>query len=136
LHAILAERQRRQRKEKTMKELSGTARNYYLAENDNGFVPMVELVLILSEPQWHFGAGDLVRERIPETFRVAMTRGSVKELMRNLLEVDEELVLLDKKAAAANRKGIGQNSTQQAPARNGGQEDEQKPATSCDPEAQ
>jgi hypothetical protein len=33
-------------------------------------------------------------------------------------------------------QGIGQNSMQQAPARNGGQEDEQKPATSCDPEAQ
>lgn len=88
-----------------MKELSGTARNYYLSESDKGFVPMVELVIITSEPQWHFGAGDLVRERVPETFRLAMVRGSVKELMRNLMEVDEELALLEKKAAAANHKG-------------------------------
>lgn len=80
-----------------MKELSGMARNYYLAEGDKGFVPMVELVLVTSEPQWHFGAGDLVREREPETYRVGMTRRALKELIKNILEIDQELEAMEKR---------------------------------------
>jgi len=84
-----------------MKELSGTARNFALAKQENNFRPFVEIVLMVSEPHYSFSVGEMVRERVPETIRFSTDRKGVKKLLETLKECDDEFELLEKEAMAA-----------------------------------
>jgi hypothetical protein len=75
-----------------MKELSGTSRNYYLVETDDeGWKPHVELILIVSEPSYRLGPGELIRERISDHYRLSTNRKGVLGLIKTLMEVDKDL---------------------------------------------
>ena len=93
-----------------MKELSGTARNYCLAETSEGFIPQVEFIMVITEPQYRFTTGELIRERVPETWRLSMSRRSISQLILTLNEIDDELKLLEKQAAAATLCGEAKKS--------------------------
>ena len=88
-----------------MKELSGTARNYAMViDADNGKKELtVELILVLSEPQYRLAADGLVRERISESVRVSMCRKSLKSLLATIIEIDEEMEHVDKYIAPAKK---------------------------------
>lgn len=88
-----------------MKELSGTARNYCLAETSEGFLPQVEFIMVVTEPQYRLTAGETVRERMCETWRLSMSRRTISTLMTILEEIDGEMKLMEKKAAAATLCG-------------------------------
>jgi hypothetical protein len=88
-----------------MKELSGTARNYALVKTDDAFSPVVELIFIVSEPQYRFSVGEMVRERTPETIRISTNHGGVKRLIELLMECDKDFDELERQAAAAELCG-------------------------------
>jgi ribosomal protein S3AE len=86
-----------------MKELSGTARNYCLAETQDGYIPQVEFIMVVTEPQYHFVTSEMIRERVPETWRLSMSKKSLAELMRTLAEIADEMAALEIDAAAATK---------------------------------
>lgn len=91
-----------------MKELSGTARNYYCTVDDNGALkPQVELVIIVSEPQWRIAADDIIRERISETLRLSTNQKGVKLLLQALMEADKELEKLEQRLGLAKKEADG-----------------------------
>lgn len=82
-----------------MKELTGTARNYYfLNDDDDKLTAQCEIILIVSEPQYRLGAGELIRERVSETMRVGINRKGVKLLIATLTEIDKDLEEMEKKS--------------------------------------
>lgn len=86
-----------------MKELSGTARNYYWIEADKDKLkPQVELILVLSEPEYRLGPDELIRERICETLRASMSRRGVALLLKTLLEIEQELETMEKLTASVS----------------------------------
>ena len=76
-----------------MKELSGTACNYYYTDkNEKGKQePIVEMILILSEKQYNLEPDELTRKRVAETIRFITPQGGVKKLLSHLLEIDKQL---------------------------------------------
>ena len=81
-----------------MKELSGTASNYYAIENDKGnFKAQAELIVVVSEPDWKVVINGLIRERISEHYRITMSQSGVKLLIKTLMEIEKELEVLNKK---------------------------------------
>jgi len=88
-----------------MKELSGTARNFAIVKDEGEYHATVELILIVSEPQYRFTVGEMVRERVPETIRITTNHGGVKRLIERLQEIDEEFTVVESEAAAAELCG-------------------------------
>jgi hypothetical protein len=88
-----------------MKELSGTARNFAIVKDEGEYHATVELILVVSEPQYRFTVGEMVRERIPETIRFTTNHGGVKRLIERLKEIDEEFDTVEREAAAAEMYG-------------------------------
>ena len=88
-----------------MKELSGTARNFAIVKDEGEYHATVELILIVSEPQYRFSVGEMVRERMPETIRITTNHGGVKRLIERLKEIDEEFDTVEREAAAAEMYG-------------------------------
>ena len=79
-----------------MKELSGTARNYYYTVDDDGDLKLqIELVVIVSEPQWRIGANGMIRERVSETLRISTNQKGIKLLLKDLMEADNNLEKLE-----------------------------------------
>jgi hypothetical protein len=75
-----------------MKELSGTARNYYFVETDkDSWKPQVELIVIVSEPTYRLGQAELIRERISEHYRISMNRKGIALLIKELMDIDKDL---------------------------------------------
>jgi hypothetical protein len=93
-----------------MKELSGTASNRCLVEGNKAFIPMVELIFVVTEPQFRFEAGEMVRDRKPETIRIHTNRSGTKALIKLLMECDKAFDLLDQQAAAAELTGEAKSS--------------------------
>jgi hypothetical protein len=72
-----------------MKEISATSRNLSLVYQDGPamFTPMVEAILVLSEPQYSVDlGGQLVRTRQVETVRFATSPEGLRDLARTFLE--------------------------------------------------
>ena len=91
-----------------MKELSGTARNCYCTVDDDGALkPQVELVIIVSEPQWRIGADDMIRERVSETVRLSTNQKGVKLLLKALMEADKELEKLEQRLSSVKKEADG-----------------------------
>ena len=86
-----------------MKELSGTASNYCLAKTQDGYIPQVEFIMVVTEPQYRFVTSEMIRERVPETWRLSMSRKSLAELVRTLAEIADEMAALEIDAAAATK---------------------------------
>ena len=74
-----------------MKELSGTARNYYLSETDSEWKPQVEIIIVVSEPSYRIGASEIVKERLSEHYRISTNRRGVAMLMKELMDIDKDL---------------------------------------------
>ncbi len=86
-----------------MKELSGTARNYYWTEGaDDKLKPQVELIVVVSEPQFRLGPDEMIRERVCESYRIGMGSRGVKMLMKELLEIEQELETMEKLTASVS----------------------------------
>lgn len=90
-----------------MKVLSGTARNYYCTADDGELKPQVELVLIVSEPQWRVGVDGIIRERASETLRLSTNQKGVKLLLKALTEADEELEKLEQQVKPVKKEADG-----------------------------
>ncbi len=74
-----------------MQELMGTARNLSLAMSDDGPRPMVEVILITSEPMFSIdGGGDMVRSRVPSAIRFLSPPDGLRKLSERLLEYADE----------------------------------------------
>lgn len=87
-----------------MKELKGSARNFSLVYADGDkYIPAVEIVLVLTEPQYTFSEGKMLQERVPETMRFSTSQEGVKNLIKVLMECDEELERLNKLAGVINQ---------------------------------
>ena len=85
-----------------MKELSGTARNYVLVKDDDGmFHPSIELVFVVSELNYRFSVGEMVKDRIPETIRISTNKNGIKKIIEQLKEAEKEFDVLEVEAAAA-----------------------------------
>ena len=81
-----------------MKELAGTAQNYHYLENDkHQLLPMAELVIVLSEPQYHLTADELVRERDSSSIRIGMNLKAVLTILATLLEIKQELEKMEER---------------------------------------
>lgn len=83
---------------KIMKELIGNASNvYYVTKDGENFTPQVEIILIVSEPQFRIGGGgQFIRERITETFRFTTSCEQLKNLSVNFAELADEMDLQGK----------------------------------------
>ena len=80
-----------------MKELTATARNvYYAPDSENGILrPMVELILVTSEPtysaQLEDGEIKLTQSRENETLRVACSVSGLNLLLKSVMEILSEV---------------------------------------------
>jgi hypothetical protein len=80
-----------------MKELASIARNFGLTESDDGLIPMVELVLTVSEPKYEpDDSGRMMRRRRYETLRIGMQRRSLRFLMDDLADIDTRMEEMEK----------------------------------------
>ena len=85
-----------------MKELSGTTRNFVLVKDEDGnFHPSIELIFVVSEPNYHFSVGEMVKDRIPETIRISTNKNGIKKIIEQLKEAEKEFDVLEVEAAAA-----------------------------------
>ena len=58
-----------------MKELCGTARNYMLTCTGNGYMPRVELILVITEPEYLYEDPDKMKlQHVLSTLRLGMSR--------------------------------------------------------------
>lgn len=72
-----------------MKEVICTARNITIAvsEGDNpGITPMVEAIIVVTEPQYRIKKGEIVRMRQPETLRFAASPDSLRTIAKSFME--------------------------------------------------
>lgn len=73
-----------------MRELIGMARNIALSCLDDGddktLVPMIEMVLITSEPQFEVDVSGLVKRRTTQTIRLAASPKCARWLAESLVE--------------------------------------------------
>jgi hypothetical protein len=87
-----------------MKEIFGTARNFYNSDCQNGTMPVVEWILVLSEPEYRVENDKVVKVRVPNTVRIAMHRDTVRALLKELVEIDGELEAREAKLPTVDNK--------------------------------
>jgi hypothetical protein len=73
-----------------VKELSGTTFNLVLVKDEDKIVPMVELIIVLSEIQYGLaGEKTVEKKRVPETVRMFTKLSGVKHFITFLHEVEK-----------------------------------------------
>jgi hypothetical protein len=87
-----------------MKELGGTARNIMLSKIDDSFVPVVEIVLVLTEPKYSIvyekdKPPEMIQKREAETIRFSLKKDSLEQLVAELIVCKTELEALTKQTA-------------------------------------
>ena len=86
-----------------MKELMATSGNIIGVEAKKGFLPALELILIVSEPTFRMDAGGgMIKERFTETMRVIVTADVLPKVIERLEEWQADL---EKKAAECDLAG-------------------------------
>ncbi len=74
-----------------MQELMDTARNLSLAISADGPRPMVEVILMTSEPMFSIdGGGEMVRSRVMNTIRFSSSPEGLRKLSKRLAEFADE----------------------------------------------
>ena len=75
-----------------MKELIGTNCNISLVVQEDGkLLPMVEAIMIVTEPQWGIdGGGELCRTRMPGTVRFSATPQALRALGKGCMKWADE----------------------------------------------
>lgn len=75
-----------------MKEILGLAWNdSFTFDGKKLLVPSIEMVLIVSEPQWGYDAGGgMTQRRMTETFRIVATPDHLRDLAKQILKRAEE----------------------------------------------
>ena len=95
-----------------MKELCGTARNYMLTCTGSGYMPRVELILVITEPEYLYEDPDKMKlQHVLSTLRLGLSRRSIGQLMLALTEIDDEMAALEIDAAAATKIAGEKNDT-------------------------
>lgn len=67
-----------------MKEIACTARNLMVVSTEESYSPMIEVILVLTEPNYRFNKkGELVKRRDPETIRFSTSPDGLREIAKN-----------------------------------------------------
>ena len=75
-----------------MKVFQGIARNLFFTASDERAIPLAELVLILSEPDWFLDSeGNLQKRDVAQTFRFVATAKQLRFIAEELQVYAEEL---------------------------------------------
>ena len=85
-----------------MKKLSGSAENRFLVvDADGNYHPRIEIILVLTEHNYKFPGGDMIKERIPETIRFFTNKEDLEKLIGQLSKALAAFPALCRGAAAA-----------------------------------
>ena len=85
-----------------MKQLSGSAENRFLVvDADGNYHPRIEIILVLTEHNYKFPGGDMIKERIPETIRFFTDQEDLEKLIGQLSKALAAFPALCRGAAAA-----------------------------------
>lgn len=97
-----------------MKELIATARNLYYKPNDDGsaLVPVVELILVTSEPgylaDFEDGSVTLRKNRTTESVRITCSLESLRLLLKSTIDVIGEITEQENESTAPTRESEGE----------------------------